>query len=63
MRVPAARLLDRYPPSSIAPPASRSTIAASLLRPVGFTQVADLQGGYDAWAAAGLPTVNPETVT
>jgi hydroxyacylglutathione hydrolase len=63
MRVLAARLLDRYPPSSIAPPASRSTIAASLLRPVGFTQVADLQGGYDAWAAAGLPTVNPETVT
>jgi rhodanese-related sulfurtransferase len=29
---------------------------------VGFTQVADLQGGYDAWAAAGLPTVRPETV-
>jgi rhodanese-related sulfurtransferase len=29
---------------------------------VGFTQVADLQGGYDAWADAGLPTTRPETV-
>ncbi|HKA83068.1 MAG TPA: rhodanese-like domain-containing protein [Acidimicrobiales bacterium] len=34
----------------------RSSIAASLLRAAGIRLVADLQGGYDAWAQAGLPT-------
>jgi rhodanese-related sulfurtransferase len=70
MRVPLARLLDRYrdldptaPTVVYCATGYRSSIAASLLRSVGFTQVVDLQGGYDAWAAAGLPTVNPETVT
>jgi glyoxylase-like metal-dependent hydrolase (beta-lactamase superfamily II)/rhodanese-related sulfurtransferase len=29
----------------------RSSIAASLLRALGFRNVADLQGGYNAWAA------------
>ncbi|HEX4905316.1 MAG TPA: rhodanese-like domain-containing protein, partial [Acidimicrobiales bacterium] len=33
----------------------RSSIAASLLRSHGFARVADLQGGYGAWAAARLP--------
>jgi len=67
--IPLARLLDQHHELDAAAPTViycaggyRSSIAASLLRAVGFTQVADLQGGYDAWAAAGLPTVRPETV-
>lgn len=35
----------------------RSLVAASLLRHVGFSDVSDLIGGYDAWTAAGLPVV------
>jgi hydroxyacylglutathione hydrolase len=31
----------------------RSSVAASLLRLKGFSQVSDLRGGFDAWAAAG----------
>jgi rhodanese-related sulfurtransferase len=30
----------------------RSMIASSLLTANGFTDVSDLQGGYDAWAAS-----------
>jgi glyoxylase-like metal-dependent hydrolase (beta-lactamase superfamily II)/rhodanese-related sulfurtransferase len=66
--IPLARLLDRHRDLDPTAPTVvycaggyRSSIAASLLRSVGFTQVADLQGGYDAWAAAELPTVRPET--
>ncbi|MBK8249595.1 MAG: MBL fold metallo-hydrolase [Gemmatimonadetes bacterium] len=33
----------------------RSSIAASLLEARGFTNVANLAGGYTAWVAAGLP--------
>jgi hydroxyacylglutathione hydrolase len=33
----------------------RSSIAASLLEARGFTRIANLAGGYLAWAAAGLP--------
>ncbi|PPK65413.1 MBL fold metallo-hydrolase [Actinokineospora auranticolor] len=33
----------------------RSSVAASLLRARGFADVADLVGGFAAWAAAGLP--------
>jgi rhodanese-related sulfurtransferase len=33
----------------------RSMVATSVLRHVGFTDVSDLIGGYDAWTAAGLP--------
>jgi hydroxyacylglutathione hydrolase len=40
----------------------RSAVAASLLRAKGFRQVADILGGYDAWHAAGLPTVSPPVV-
>jgi rhodanese-related sulfurtransferase len=66
--IPLARLLDRHgeldaTASTVVYCAGgyRSSIAASLLRSVGFTDVADLQGGFDAWAAAGLPTVTPAT--
>jgi hydroxyacylglutathione hydrolase len=33
----------------------RSMIACSLLESAGFTQVMNVAGGFDAWAAAGLP--------
>jgi rhodanese-related sulfurtransferase len=68
VRLPLARLLDRHGDLDAAAPTVvycaagyRSSMAASLLRSVGFTHVADLQGGYDAWADAGLPTVTPQT--
>lgn len=35
----------------------RSTVAASLLRRAGYTNVANLMGGMDAWEEAGLPVV------
>jgi len=35
----------------------RSSIAASLLRPQGFSDLADLAGGITAWQAAHLPVV------
>ncbi|MFN3322863.1 MAG: MBL fold metallo-hydrolase [Bryobacteraceae bacterium] len=38
----------------------RSTIAAGLLRRAGFEHVANVVGGFDAWAASQLPvTVDP----
>ena len=61
--MPLARLLERLGELDPARPTVvycaggyRSSIAASLLRSLGFDRVADLQGGYEAWAAAGLPT-------
>jgi hydroxyacylglutathione hydrolase len=44
----------------------RSAIASSLLRASGFRNVINVLGGYDAWSAAGFPTVReatPETAT
>ena len=35
-----------------------SSLAAQTLRAMGFTRVTDMDGGFDAWKAAGLPTVN-----
>ncbi len=35
-----------------------SSLAAANLRRMGFHRVADLSGGYRAWAKAGLPTEN-----
>jgi glyoxylase-like metal-dependent hydrolase (beta-lactamase superfamily II)/rhodanese-related sulfurtransferase len=65
--IPLALLLDRYAELDPAAPTVvycaggyRSSIGASLLRSVGFVRVADLQGGYGAWADAGLPTERPD---
>ena len=35
----------------------RSSIAASLLETAGFTEVVNVQGGFDAWKACGLPFI------
>lgn len=40
----------------------RSMIACSLLERAGFTQVMNVQGGFDAWQQANLPAVNPKPV-
>jgi len=34
----------------------RSALVMQMMRDMGFTNVSDLSGGYNAWAAAGLPT-------
>ena len=34
---------------------SRSAIGASLLRARGFTNVSNMEGGFDAWRKQGLP--------
>jgi rhodanese-related sulfurtransferase len=33
-----------------------SSLAADALRSLGLTRAADVDGGYSAWAAAGMPT-------
>jgi rhodanese-related sulfurtransferase len=33
-----------------------SSLAAQTLRELGFTRVTDMDGGFDAWKALGLPT-------
>jgi hydroxyacylglutathione hydrolase len=40
----------------------RSSLAASVVQSGGFT-VANVPGGYQAWTAAGLPTVTPPDAT
>jgi rhodanese-related sulfurtransferase len=32
-----------------------SSIAASILRDIGYARAGDLDGGFEAWAAAGMP--------
>ena len=39
---------------------SRSGIGASLLASMGFTDVANLKGGMDAWEQAGLPVARED---
>ncbi|MDX6439979.1 MAG: hypothetical protein QOF45_2562 [Gaiellaceae bacterium] len=34
-----------------------SSLAAAALRTLGFSRAADLAGGFQAWSAAGLPTM------
>jgi rhodanese-related sulfurtransferase len=36
-----------------------SSLAAQTLRAMGFTRVTDIDGGFDAWNEAGLPTIPP----
>jgi rhodanese-related sulfurtransferase len=33
-----------------------STLAAASLRRIGLREATDLEGGFQAWKAAGLPT-------
>jgi glyoxylase-like metal-dependent hydrolase (beta-lactamase superfamily II)/rhodanese-related sulfurtransferase len=63
--MPLPRLLDRLGELDPGAPTVvhcaggyRSSIAASVLRANGFSDVSDLIGGFGAWSAAGLPTTN-----
>lgn len=63
--VPLPRLLDRLGELDAAAPTVvhcaggyRSSIAASVLRANGFSDVSDLIGGFGAWSTAGLPATN-----
>lgn len=35
-----------------------SSLAAASLKDLGFDRVADIEGGFAAWKAAGLPVIN-----
>jgi rhodanese-related sulfurtransferase len=66
-RVPLPALVDRLgeldrglPVVAYCASGYRSVIAASVLRRAGFGDVSDLQGGFGAWVAAGLPVDHPE---
>ncbi len=54
--VELARSLPRDAPVALhCQGGTRSAIAASLLQANGFTNVANMKGGFQAWEAAGLP--------
>ena len=36
----------------------QSSLAAAVLRDLGFTRAGDVEGGFRAWRAAGLPTTH-----
>ncbi|HZT66503.1 MAG TPA: rhodanese-like domain-containing protein [Acidimicrobiales bacterium] len=64
--VPLARLLEglsgldgERPTVVFCASGHRSSVAASTLRAQGFSQVADVLGGFEAWVAAGLPVTAP----
>ncbi len=40
-----------------------SSMAAATLRDLGFRRATDIVGGFEAWAAAGLPVVSIRTPT
>ena len=39
----------------------QSSLAAATLQRLGLTHATDLDGGFTAWAAAGLPVITPAT--
>lgn len=41
----------------------RAALSAVALQGMGFRNVSSLAGGFDAWAAAGLPIAKPRNIT
>jgi rhodanese-related sulfurtransferase len=39
-----------------------STLAAASLRRIGLREATDLEGGFQAWQAAGLPTRSAQSL-
>jgi rhodanese-related sulfurtransferase len=55
--------LDRNTPIAVhCKSGYRSAIACSLLQRAGFTNVSNVQGGFDAWQAANFPFLTEEAV-
>lgn len=68
--IPFYRLPDRLaeldpsrPLALVCGAGTRSVLAASLLRARGWSQLASVEGGMDAWRAAGFPVERPVAVT
>ena len=38
----------------------RAALAALAMQEMGYTRVRSIAGGFDAWAAAGKPVVQPQ---
>ncbi len=38
----------------------RAALAAAVMHDMGYARVRSIAGGFDAWAAAGLPVVRPQ---
>lgn len=55
-KVPALADLER-PVILVCAHGYSSSLAAATLTDLGFTSAADVDGGFEAWAAAGLPVV------
>lgn len=55
------KLDPEQPVVTVCNSAYRSSLAAGVLQRLGFKQVASLDGGSEAWIAAGLPAFGPET--
>ena len=53
---PAVRSLDQ-PVVTVCNEGYTSSFAAASLRRLGFSRAADLEGGVEGWAEAGLPTM------
>ena len=41
----------------------RAALAAAVMHDMGYTHVRSIAGGFDAWAAAGLPVARPQQPT
>ncbi|MCL6622343.1 MAG: MBL fold metallo-hydrolase [Syntrophobacterales bacterium] len=56
------KLDPEQPVVTVCNSAYRSSLAAGVLKRLGFKRVASLEGGSEAWIAAGLPTFGPEAM-
>ena len=59
LREEAARLDTARPLAVICAGGYRSSAATSLLQPLGFRRLYNVEGGTGAWLAAGLPVEKP----
>jgi rhodanese-related sulfurtransferase len=58
MFIDSKRLSKEMPVLTVCNSAYRSSMGASVLRKLGFKHVFNMEGGSEAWIAAGLPTLS-----